>query len=664
MSPDRQWERNAERQWLRLARDGGAGAEVKPVVRDSWDRCREAHVPLELMRAPLVLDADALAAARERNDWIGYAQEVARSLPQALGDEGHVLALFDADARMLASEGDPAIRERLAEINFTPGGLWDEAAAGTNGPGTALATGRPVHVVGPEHYCEGWHRWHCAAAPIRDPASGGIEGVLDITGPSERADSHLLNLVRALTLAVEHAMAARQLERRCKITRAFTDIAARYPNEVVLAVDHTGEVILASPAAPPEFNPARGTPGPIRTALAALVADAPDGGFREAAGLLGRDQATAVVYPVVDGAIRIGASVLIRRVTTTLRSDRPQRSTRYSFLDLMGQSSALAEASRIAGVAAANALPVLILGESGVGKELFAQSIHSASERRERPFIAVNCGALPAELIESELFGYTGGAYSGARREGSAGKFEAANGGTLFLDEIGELPPAAQTALLRALQEGEITRVGEAHSRSVNVRIIAATNRDIGTALEHGEMRADLYYRLAVLTIELPPLRERRDDIPLLAQHFLASACASLHRQSMTLDPDALRALLAYDWPGNVRELQNVMSSMAALASGSRLGWTDLPAHVRGGHRGRVPEPSSPARSGATPTPSRDFSPNPAAGDALQDERAKLLAVIEAAATMSEAAACLGITRSTLYRRLQRCGLQPKRVFG
>jgi transcriptional regulator with PAS, ATPase and Fis domain len=370
-----------------------------------------------------------------------------------------------------------------------------------------------------------------------------------------------------------------------------------------------------------------------------------------------------VVYPVFEGNRRIGASILLGRTNRTSmhRRERPRRPTRYSFLDLMGQSSALAEASRIAGVAAANALPVLILGESGVGKELFAQSIHSASERRDQPFIAVNCGALPTELIESELFGYAGGAYSGARREGNAGKFEAANGGTLFLDEIGELPPTAQTALLRALQEGEITRVGEVQSRQVDVRIIAATNRDIGAALERGDLRADLYYRLAVLTIELPPLRERREDIPLLAQHFLELSCAALHRQGLTIDPQAMVALQGYRWPGNVRELQNVISRMAALASGSRLTWADLPCAVRdaGPAERATTDPADTGMARAErPAPCTAASPH------WEQERARLLAVIGSGISMSQAAQSLGITRSTLYRRLQRFGLQPKRVFG
>jgi sigma-54 dependent transcriptional regulator, acetoin dehydrogenase operon transcriptional activator AcoR len=648
-----------------MTRNQPAGWSVAPWVRDSWVRSRTAGVPIELARAPVGLEGDRLVTAREHTDWLGFASDAVRSLLSDLADDGHVLTLFDATGRMLASEGDPGARERLAEINFAPGGLWQESAVGTNGPGTALAAGKPVHVVGAEHYCEAWRPWHCAAAPIRDPASGEVCGVLDITGGWQHADPRLLNLVRALAVSVERAMAARHLERRCRILTAFSDIVARYPSDIVIAVDRHGTVVAASPSAPPDFRPAQGTSAPIRTALAALVAGAEEGSQRSARGLLGpQDESTAVVYPVTEGGTPVGAALLLRRSSHVgaHSRDRARRPTRYSFLDLMGQSSALAEASRIGGIAAANTLPVLLLGESGVGKELFAQSIHSASERRDCPFVAVNCGALPKELIESELFGYAGGAYSGARKEGSAGKFEAANGGTLFLDEIGELPATAQTALLRALQEGEITRVGEAHSRPVDVRIIAATNRDLGIALDEGRLRADLYYRLAVLTIELPPLRERREDIPTLAQHFLDRAATQVHRQGLTISPEAMAALQAYAWPGNVRELQNVISRAAALAPGSRITPGDLPPTIRGsGTAERFVSRSLECGGATTAAAGAGVAPF---AEPVESSRARLLEIIASAGTMSRAAEALGITRSTLYRRLQRFGLQPKRVFG
>ncbi|WP_038818719.1 sigma-54 interaction domain-containing protein, partial [Pseudomonas syringae] len=199
----------------------------------------------------------------------------------------------------------------------------------------------------------------------------------------------------------------------------------------------------------------------------------------------------------------------------------------------------------------------LILGESGTGKELFAQAIHNASDRSSGPFVAVNCGAIPRDLVQSELFGHVEGAFTGSAKGGSAGKFELADGGTIFLDEIGDMSFDAQVSLLRVLQEGEVTRVGAKSSRQVDVRIIAATHRNLSQAVAEGAFREDLYYRLNVLNLTVPPLRMRREDIALLAQHFLDRCARSLRKSVLGLSAQALELLVAYSWPGNVRELEN-----------------------------------------------------------------------------------------------------------
>jgi transcriptional regulator with GAF, ATPase, and Fis domain len=223
---------------------------------------------------------------------------------------------------------------------------------------------------------------------------------------------------------------------------------------------------------------------------------------------------------------------------------------------------------------------VLLVGESGTGKELAARAVHSLSARRERPFVAVNCAAIPEPLLESELFGHERGAFTDAR-ERRTGKFEAASGGTLVLDEIGELAPAVQAKMLRALQDQVIDRVGGTESIQVDVRVIAATNRDLRRAVDEGRFRADLFYRIHVLPIELPPLRERREDIPLLAEAFLARACRETDRPALTLDPPARRALQHYAWPGNVRELENALERAVALGEGDVIQVTDLPDELR-----------------------------------------------------------------------------------
>jgi DNA-binding NtrC family response regulator len=237
---------------------------------------------------------------------------------------------------------------------------------------------------------------------------------------------------------------------------------------------------------------------------------------------------------------------------------------------------------------------VLVLGESGVGKELVSRALHDLGSRAAKPFVAVNCGAIPEGLIESELFGHARGAFTDAKGD-KPGLFEAAAGGTLFLDEIGELPISVQVKLLRALQEREIRRVGETQARPVDVRVVAATSRALEQMVEDGEFREDLYYRLAVMPLRIPPLRERREDIAVLADHFLTTINERLGTQVEGLDADAQRVLLAYDWPGNVRELENTLEHAAVLAEGPRISPEELPERLR---RQRAQKPEDPSVAG------------------------------------------------------------------
>ena len=248
--------------------------------------------------------------------------------------------------------------------------------------------------------------------------------------------------------------------------------------------------------------------------------------------------------------------------------------------DIVGTSSSMVAAIELADKVAPHPSTVLITGESGTGKELFARLIHSSSPRTRAPFIPVNCGAIPENLLESELFGHKKGSFTGADSD-RVGLFEEANGGTLFLDEIGELPQQLQVKLLRALQEGEIRRVGESTSREVDVRVVAATARDLESEVKEGDFRSDLFYRINVLNIHLPPLRHRTEDIPALVRHFLAHYNDALGLQVTSFSPEAMKAMLAYPWPGNVREVQNVVERAMVLAEGEKIELDQLPPNLR-----------------------------------------------------------------------------------
>jgi two-component system nitrogen regulation response regulator NtrX len=286
---------------------------------------------------------------------------------------------------------------------------------------------------------------------------------------------------------------------------------------------------------------------------------------------------------------------------------------------------------------------VLIQGENGSGKELVARAIHALSARREQPFIEVNCAAIPEELIESELFGHEKGSFTGAvaRRRG---KFEAADGGTLFLDEIGDMSLKTQAKVLRALEEQVVERVGGREPLKVDVRVIAASNRNLETLIGQGQFREDLFYRLAVIPIEVPPLRGRRDDIPLLVDHFLALFCVENGKRLKTLAAEALAYFLAYDWPGNIRELRNMVERLVIMTGGETIGPDDLPAPLR-------PKDAT-AVGGDGQRSLKD------ARDSF--ERAYILAELRAHDwNMTRTAERLGIERSHLYRKIKTYGITP-----
>jgi transcriptional regulator of acetoin/glycerol metabolism len=291
------------RTWSRyVARPGGTRPRgVRAAVHDSWERSASAHVPTDLAAAPLALDGAALDATREGADWVAVAAEAVQHQWRGFAGEGHILSLFDADGRMLAAEGDAAALEGLSEINFRPGGDWNEAAVGTNGPGTALATGRPAHIIGAEHYCARWHRWHCAAVPIRDPVAGRVTGVLDISGFREYAHPHTLRLVLALGVAIEQALAAREYGRRNAVLQAFGALAARYPGADLVAFDRGGNVLGSSPAIANE----------LVVVLSAMVRHTPESLPLEAGApvVLG-DRQVFLWFPVRHGRAVVGGCLL------------------------------------------------------------------------------------------------------------------------------------------------------------------------------------------------------------------------------------------------------------------------------------------------------------------------------------------------------------------
>jgi DNA-binding NtrC family response regulator len=402
-----------------------------------------------------------------------------------------------------------------------------------------------------------------------------------------------------------------------------------------------------------------------------------------------------VVKPV--GAERLHVSLRNALNASALEGElqrmKKSRSGTLGFADIITKSPSMHGVIRIAEKAAASSIPVLISGESGVGKELIARAIHGSSERRAKPFIAVNCGAMPENLVESILFGHEKGSFTGAT-ERHVGKFVEASGGTLFLDEVGELPAAAQVKLLRAVQEGEVEPVGGRKPIKVDVRLISATNRDLIADVKAGRFREDLFYRLHVFPVTVPPLRERPADIAALARHFLARFAAEEGKRIRLITPEALRVLSTFRWPGNIRQLENTVFRAVVLADSDEIGLAEFPQVAAQFAHSGPPHADAPDAVPAA-APAEDYEPmlisnafadeqafapalGPpiAPGDALPlldatgevrplDEiEAELIryAITHYRGQMSEVARRLQIGRSTLYRKLEALGMSSERA--
>jgi DNA-binding NtrC family response regulator len=392
-----------------------------------------------------------------------------------------------------------------------------------------------------------------------------------------------------------------------------------------------------------------------------------------------------VVKPV--GAERLHVSLRnalnLQALEGELNRIKHSRSGTLGIRDIITKTAIMQSVLRMAEKAAGSNIPVLVAGESGVGKELIARAIHGSGDRRMKPFVAVNCGAMPENLIESILFGHEKGSFTGAT-ERHVGKFVEASGGTLFLDEIGELPPAAQVKLLRSIQEGEVEPVGARKPVKVDVRLVSATNRDLIADVKQGRFREDLFYRLHVFPITVPPLRERANDIPALARHFLALFAAEEGKRIRSITPDALRLLAAFPWPGNIRQLENAVFRAVVLAEGDNIGVAEFPQitaqldapstipqlEPEGAENDYLGDPTQNAADMDAPS-----APQAASDPALIDALALLdaegsirpldqleadiirYAVAHYRGQMSEVARRLQIGRSTLYRKLELLGL-------
>jgi transcriptional regulator with PAS, ATPase and Fis domain len=646
---------NAElrEKWFQLHKDTELRDKLPPYIKYSWERCYDMGIDPMLDENPYICTEYELEQARSRSQYLlSISEPVMRDLYEFVAGTGFVVALADSDVCVLKVIGD---KESLAWANsahFVEGSMWSESLVGTNAGSLSIDLAKPISVFGYEHFCLFSHVAASSCAPITDQDK--ICGSLVMVAPHNKVTKHTLGMVVA---AAKHIMSTMVLERANQYHKAVMESMS----EGVLALDSNGIItymndncghileISGRPQVGLNISDVLGTNVDNHYFINKVTQGRifTDENFKFVTLKKNTVKCNVTCTPLTQPDTSCGGTVVIIK-----ESNRMNRlvqkwigdGAKITFEDVIGEDAKYQHVLKTAKAAASSMSNVLLLGESGTGKDVLAQSMHNASSRKDYPYVAINCAALPRELIASELFGYDEGAFTGARKGGNVGKFELADEGTIFLDEIGDMPLDLQASLLRVLEEKTVIRLGGSKLIPINVRIIAATNKDLENQIKRNRFRRDLYYRLSVIKITLPPLRERPDDILLLAKKFMEKFCIRFGKPSMILAPDVTDAFLKYQWPGNIRELQNVIEGAIQLTPGNVVTYDIISEYLT--ETGTETPKYQVEQSQMISTPAVD-----------NEEQMLLDNLIKYKHNKSEVAKAMGISRKTLYRRLKEHGI-------
>ena len=645
-----------------LAGDQAAAeGRVRPLVLESWKRCLP-FLGTKLAKKRTCLEQSALTHVMQQNrELLACAIPVIEYLNTILGSSSTVVLLTSGDGVLLHKH--VGTKSRAAAALLSLGMLMGEEYEGTTSTALCLREQSVVELFGAEHLIREEEDLCCISAPI----FGGkrrMLGVLTIALPLELYHLHTSGMVlmAAKDISDQHHLHDLLSDQEAILEQVDTGIVVLDKNGGIKAANCTGRSMLHISPPPAPLGNINDVLGNAESLLMMIQSrknirdrecffNLTDGGSLQC-------MLSAAPIPNDKGMVRFlhEASKAQRLAAHSVGAKAI-----YTFSSIIGESPSLQKAIELSKVASHSNITTLILGESGTGKELFAHAIHNASARKNAPFVVVNCGALPRDLIQSELFSYDPGAFTGAQKQGKPGKFELAEGGTIFLDEIGDMPLEAQINLLRVIQNKEVSRIGGKFSRPIDVRIIAATNKRLQQSVRDGSFREDLFYRLSVLTIDVPPLRERQQDVMLLAESFLRAGVQAIHKPCRGFSAEVAEIFSRYPWPGNVRELENIVERSLNIARGDTIEREDLPLSLLErededlGGRNRWQAAPAPGNVPAAVLPGRDTG----RGGTLQSREVEiLLDVLKAnGGNMRKTAQELGIARSALYAKLHRMGI-------
>lgn len=639
-------EGNAVALWDQFVQSGIMSERVKPFIRRSWERCRDYGVNFESVYDTEFLSSPELAAKlEERRTLVKVAAPVMENLYLVLKGLGFMVVLADPEGYIIKAIIDDGFKAQSRMLMLCEGANWSEKSKGTNAIGTSLVEQEPLKVLGHEHFVRNNHVLACAAVPILG-TEGQVLGTLDVTGDSRKANERVFRMVSMSARTIEQELKMLYLHKKLDIYKAKYQGLFELIQDGAVIVDEYGTIREISPSAGRVLGvkPEDCLGGNIEELFNLnnmWVLDSSSKNTKEITispkndSTLISAKAKRIYGPdgTPEGMVAIVGNNIAREPAEkkTLLTEGGN-AVRFTFDQIIGESKYLQQVISICKRVAKNNSTVLLTGETGTGKEILAQAIHQESSRSNGPFIAVNCAAIPAELIESELFGYEDGAFTGARKGGNPGKFELADGGTIFLDEIGDMSARAQVSLLRVLQEKQFYRVGGHVVKPIDVRVIAATHRNLADMVRDNSFRKDLFFRLNIVNVYIPPLRSRDKDILLLTKFFLNKYKDAIGRPNLDISEETLKLFKQYSWPGNIRELENMIEGLVNVVEDNLITVKHLPPQM--------------------------FESNAAlTGDILTlkelEKAAIQQAVRDCSGCISAASAKLDIGRSTLYRKIK-----------
>lgn len=573
--------KNMKDLWTKFIETGEIEDGLDKIIVESWRRCTRLGVDPKAGFGKTI-DSEKLEVVLKRNEeLLRVAKPIMQNLNELVLGSNFILVLTDKEGVIIETIGEEPVRKEANTLNFCIGALWSEKEVGTNAIGTSIIVDKPIHTTGSQHYCEYHHSWTCSAAPIHDN-KGNIIGVLDMSGSFDKLHKHTLGIVVAAAYSIEN-------EIRLLRTYELVDTTVESISDGMIIADKDFKINKINYIASNILGIEEDNKLDIREILR-------ETDFQE---ILRQKHMTmdymycnffindkvipcnVKITPVLTNNELIGIALVFKEIEYLHNTVNVVTGNRaiYRFSDILTSNDKMKNVINNAKRFAKTSGSILIEGDSGTGKELFAHAIHNYSKKADGPFVAVNCASLPRELVESELFGYEKGAFTGASKNGKSGKFELAQGGTIFLDEIGELPLDIQAKLLRVLDNYTVTRIGGKYSKKLDIRVIGATNRNLFDEVKKKNFREDLYYRLNVLKINIPSLKDRREDIDLYANYFLNKLNKS-NSTNVILSSEFLLYLNQHSWKGNVRELQNVIERAYYLNQDEVIGIECLPEEI------------------------------------------------------------------------------------